>query len=88
MARDVIVFHGEEGGFPLDSKGGGLFLICMVVASLSLISMVVFACGTETEIRRGGGREGGEGRDGGGRSGGSRSRRGSGGGGGGRGGGG
>ncbi|GLT48348.1 hypothetical protein SLA2020_219790 [Shorea laevis] len=45
MARDVIVFHGEEGGFQLDSKGGGLFLICMIVASLSLISMVVFACG-------------------------------------------
>ncbi|GLU12161.1 hypothetical protein SLE2022_288630 [Rubroshorea leprosula] len=45
MARDVIVFRGEEGGFLLDSKGGGLFLICMIVASLSLISMVVFACG-------------------------------------------
>ncbi|GLT49680.1 hypothetical protein SLA2020_232220 [Shorea laevis] len=85
MARDVIVFHGEEGGFPLDSKGGGLFLICMVVASLSLISMVVFACGdSEDKVRRKPGYEDGEGRDGGGRSGGSRS---GGGGGGGRGGG-
>ncbi|GKV25404.1 hypothetical protein SLEP1_g34851 [Rubroshorea leprosula] len=71
MARDVIVFRGEEGGFLLDSKGGGLFLICMIVASLSLISMVVFACGDSGQKPRrsvgyGGGGGGGCGGGGGG----------------------
>ncbi|GLT48373.1 hypothetical protein SLA2020_442130 [Shorea laevis] len=60
MARDVIVFHGEEGGFLMDSNGCGLYLICMIVASLSLLSMVVFACGDSgNKPRRRGGIFGG-----------------------------
>ncbi|GLT48374.1 hypothetical protein SLA2020_220050 [Shorea laevis] len=53
MARDVIVFHREEGGFLMDSNGCGLYLICMIVASLSLLSMVVFACGGSDDKPRG-----------------------------------
>ncbi|GLU12170.1 hypothetical protein SLE2022_288710 [Rubroshorea leprosula] len=62
MARDVILFHGEEGGFLMDSNGCVLYLICMIVASLSLLSMVVFACGDSgNKPRRRGGIFGGSG---------------------------
>ncbi|KAJ6930020.1 hypothetical protein NC652_013778 [Populus alba x Populus x berolinensis] len=47
MAREFIVHEGSvhsEAGFLLDSSEAFL-LLCMIVVSLSIISMVIFACG-------------------------------------------
>jgi len=47
MAREFIVHEGSvhsEAGFLLDSSEAFL-LFCMIVVSLSIISMVIFACG-------------------------------------------
>jgi len=46
MAREFIVHEGSvhlEAGFLLDSSEAFL-LLCMIVVSLSIISMVIFAC--------------------------------------------
>ncbi|GAB4859672.1 hypothetical protein Ancab_011151 [Ancistrocladus abbreviatus] len=55
-----------SGGNPYDSgvdveSSGGLFLFCIVVASLSIISIVAFACADGTGGRRQAGRGGGGG---------------------------
>uniref|UniRef100_A0A2K2AG19 Uncharacterized protein n=1 Tax=Populus trichocarpa TaxID=3694 RepID=A0A2K2AG19_POPTR len=57
MAREFIVHDGSvhsETGFLLDSSEAFL-LLCMIVVSLSIISMVIFACG-DSGSGRGGGR--------------------------------
>ncbi|KAL5793602.1 hypothetical protein ACOSP7_002196 [Xanthoceras sorbifolium] len=47
MARDQVLFIVAESG--LESNNGwvvgGLFMLCVIVASLSVISMVIFVCG-------------------------------------------
>ncbi|KAJ0014499.1 hypothetical protein Pint_19559 [Pistacia integerrima] len=66
MARELFVI---DGSVPAGSNFGGLFLLCAVVASVSMISMVIFACGDSTSGKRrsgGGGGGGGGGGDGGG----------------------
>ncbi|MBA0665135.1 hypothetical protein Goklo_005042, partial [Gossypium klotzschianum] len=53
MARKELVGFGGSG--PGEEAGGGfiihtstgLLLLCMVIFSLSLISMVIFACGDD-----------------------------------------
>ncbi|KAJ0111635.1 hypothetical protein Patl1_02445 [Pistacia atlantica] len=72
MARELLVIDGSG---PAGSNFGGLFLLCVVVASFSMISMVIFACGdsdsTSKKDRRGrGGLVGGGGCGGGGGGGG------------------
>ena len=55
MAREFVVREGSvhsEAGFLLGSSEAFL-LLCMVVVSLSIISMVIFACG---DSNSGGGR--------------------------------
>ncbi|CAK7339494.1 unnamed protein product [Dovyalis caffra] len=47
MAREIIVHEGtvhSQAGFLVDSSGA-FMLLCMIVVSLSIISMVIFACG-------------------------------------------
>ncbi|KAI5338074.1 hypothetical protein L3X38_017345 [Prunus dulcis] len=48
MARGTYVVlgggHAEELGLMQDNSGG-IFLLCMILMSLSLISMIIFACG-------------------------------------------
>ncbi|CAB4273130.1 unnamed protein product [Prunus armeniaca] len=50
MARGTYVVLGggqaEELGIMQDNSGG-IFLLCMILMSLSLISMVIFACGDD-----------------------------------------
>ncbi|GAB4859667.1 hypothetical protein Ancab_011147, partial [Ancistrocladus abbreviatus] len=64
-----------SGGNPYDSgvdvgSSGGLFLLCAVVVSLSIISMIVFACADGIDRRRWAGGGGGGGACGGGGGGG------------------
>ncbi|KAG5149801.1 hypothetical protein JHK82_016682 [Glycine max] len=66
MARDFLDAHANEAGLVLHS--GPIFLFLMIVASLSIISMVIFACGDSKY--RGGGVGGGGGGCGGGGGGG------------------
>lgn len=50
MARHLIVL-GEGNAGQADmvlASSGGLFLLCMIAVSLSIISMVIFACGHRT----------------------------------------
>ncbi|KAF9672368.1 hypothetical protein SADUNF_Sadunf11G0034400 [Salix dunnii] len=64
MAREFLVHEGSvhsEAGFLLGSSGAFL-LLCMIVVSLSIISMVIFACGDSNSDR---GRKGGNGGGGG-----------------------
>ncbi|KAJ6333503.1 hypothetical protein OIU77_009385 [Salix suchowensis] len=70
MAREFLVHEGSvhsETGFLLGSSEAFL-LLCMIVVSLSIISMVIFACGDSSGgIRHGrGGYAGGGGGCGGG----------------------
>ncbi|KAK2642621.1 hypothetical protein Ddye_024384 [Dipteronia dyeriana] len=54
MAREILVL-AESGSLGGDAWVGGVFLFCLVVASLSMISMVIFACGDDgTSGRKGG----------------------------------
>ena len=46
MAREILVL-AESGSLGGDAWVGGVFLFCLVVASLSMISMVIFACGDD-----------------------------------------
>ena len=46
MARQFVIGDGNAGQASLVLvSSGGLFLLCMIVMSLSIISMVIFACG-------------------------------------------
>ncbi|KAK3183981.1 hypothetical protein Dsin_031267 [Dipteronia sinensis] len=80
MAREILDL-AESGSLGGDAWVGGVFLFCLVVASLSMISMVIFACGDDGTSRRrsrfgdgggggGGGCGGGDGGGGGGGGGG------------------
>ncbi|PQP93302.1 hypothetical protein Pyn_41258 [Prunus yedoensis var. nudiflora] len=76
MARGAYVVlgggHAEELGIMQDNSGG-ILLLCMILMSLSLISMVIFACGDDegsSKKRYGGGGGGGCGGGGGGGGGG------------------
>ncbi|KAJ6353156.1 hypothetical protein OIU76_002212 [Salix suchowensis] len=74
MAREFVVHEGSvhsEAGFLLGSSEAFL-LLCMIVVSLSIISMVIFACGDSNsgKGRRHGGGGGGGGCGGGGGGGG------------------
>ncbi|KAF9672370.1 hypothetical protein SADUNF_Sadunf11G0034600 [Salix dunnii] len=54
MAREFLVHEGSvhsEAGFLLGSSEAFL-LLCMIVVSLSIISMVIFACGDSSAGRR------------------------------------
>ncbi|EOX92862.1 Uncharacterized protein TCM_001723 [Theobroma cacao] len=44
MARELVNLGGSGAGGEA-GVSGGLFLLCMIVFSLSIISMVIFACG-------------------------------------------
>ncbi|KAK6259278.1 hypothetical protein SCA6_013752 [Theobroma cacao] len=46
MTRELIILGGSV---PRGEAGvsGGLFLLCMIVFSLSIIAMVIFACGDD-----------------------------------------
>ncbi|KAK9225250.1 hypothetical protein WN943_010291 [Citrus x changshan-huyou] len=44
MARELLVLAAAAHA---ESNFGGIFLLCMVVASFSMISMVIFACGDD-----------------------------------------
>lgn len=71
MARKYVVLGDgrEEGIAP--GNTGGLVLVClMIVLSLTLISMVIFACGSHKKKRRRSGNAGGGGGCGGGDAGG------------------
>ncbi|KAJ6736707.1 hypothetical protein OIU85_018837 [Salix viminalis] len=60
MAREFVVHEGSvhsEAGFLLGSSEAFL-LLCMIVVSLSIISMVIFACG---DSNSGGSRRHGQG---------------------------
>ncbi|KAB1208889.1 hypothetical protein CJ030_MR6G006015 [Morella rubra] len=49
MARDFfaqVVAHADDAGILLESSGG-LLLLGMIVMSLSIISLVIFACGND-----------------------------------------
>ena len=53
MAREILVLSDSRLGG--NAWVGGVFLFCLIVASLSMISMVIFACGddgTSRERRR------------------------------------
>ena len=53
MAREFIVHEGSvhsEAGFLLDSSEAFL-LLCTIVVSLSIISMVIFACGDSNSAK-------------------------------------
>lgn len=66
MARDfgaLVVAHVDDTGIALESSGG-LLLLGMIIMSLSIISMLIFACADG--ISRRGGAGGGGGDDGGG----------------------
>ncbi|KAJ6736706.1 hypothetical protein OIU85_018836 [Salix viminalis] len=71
MAREFVVHEGSvhsEAGFLLGSSEAFL-LLCMIVVSLSIISMVIFACGdsnSDGDRRHGQGGHGGGGCGGGG----------------------
>ncbi|KAM1189796.1 hypothetical protein ACFX2J_025430 [Malus domestica] len=69
MARTYVGLGGghagEVGIMMPDHNSGGLLLLCMILMSLSLISMVIFACGDyegSNKERRGGGAAFGRGR--------------------------
>ncbi|OMO69315.1 hypothetical protein CCACVL1_19557 [Corchorus capsularis] len=52
MAREFVVLGGngpgeEVAGFVTRGGSGGLLLLCMIVFSISIISMIVFACGDD-----------------------------------------
>ncbi|OMO61046.1 hypothetical protein COLO4_33592 [Corchorus olitorius] len=58
MAREFVVLGGngpgeEVAGFVTRGGSGGLLLLCMIVFSISIISMVVFACGDDGNSVRG-----------------------------------
>ena len=63
MARDFLDAHANEAGLVLHS--GPIFLFLMIVASLSIISMIIFACGKKGGGGGGGGCGGGGGGGGG-----------------------
>ncbi|KAF5201810.1 hypothetical protein FRX31_008603, partial [Thalictrum thalictroides] len=53
MARILLPVLGTEGiGESLYPIPGTLLLLCMIVASLSMISMVVLACGQHSDHKR------------------------------------
>ncbi|KAL5793605.1 hypothetical protein ACOSP7_002199 [Xanthoceras sorbifolium] len=52
MARGVLVLAESRLGMDGSAWVGGVFLFCLVVASLSMISMVIFACGSEGNSRK------------------------------------
>ncbi|KAM1778270.1 hypothetical protein ACFX1S_039996 [Malus domestica] len=76
MARTYVGLGGGHAGevaiMMPDHNSGGLLLLCMILMSLSLISMVIFACGDSSgkPRPRGGGYTGGAGGCGGGGGGG------------------
>ncbi|OMO84695.1 hypothetical protein COLO4_21896 [Corchorus olitorius] len=49
MAREFVVIGGNGPGEGVAGfvTHGGLLLLCMIVFSLSIISMVIFACGND-----------------------------------------
>ncbi|KAF9590278.1 hypothetical protein IFM89_032286 [Coptis chinensis] len=47
MARILHVISIGGGGNSLSQVSGTLLLLCMIVASISIISMVILACGRE-----------------------------------------
>lgn len=49
MGRELLVLAGAAHA---ESNFGGVFLLCMVVASISMISMVIFACGDDGHPKR------------------------------------
>ncbi|KAM1443328.1 hypothetical protein ACFX2I_039618 [Malus domestica] len=68
MARTYVGLGGGHAGevatMMPDHNSGGLLLLCMILMSLSLISMVIFACGDSSgrpRPRPGGGGCGGGG---------------------------
>ena len=61
MARDLGVL--ADAGILLGSTNG-LLLLCMIIMSLSIISMVIFVCGDFDDSHHGGGGGGGGGVDG------------------------
>lgn len=69
MARELLVLAGAVHA---ESYFGGVLFLCMVVASVSMISMVIFACGDDSNPKKrrtdygGGGCGGGDGGCGGG----------------------
>ena len=49
MARGLTAVSGGGGEAGMvASSSGALFLRCMIVRSLSILSMVIFACGDES----------------------------------------
>ena len=46
MAEEMLVLAGSA------EELGGVFLVCLVVASLSVISMVIFACGSSDSKKK------------------------------------
>lgn len=68
MARELLVLAGAVHA---ESYFGGILFLCMVVASVSMISVVIFACGDDSNPKKhwsggGGGGCGGGGGGGGG----------------------
>ncbi|KAG5047311.1 hypothetical protein GLYMA_06G276700v4 [Glycine max] len=64
MARHFLDAHANEAGLVLHSSP--MFLFLMIVASLSIISMIIFACGDDNKRTNKGGGGGGGGCGGGG----------------------
>ncbi|KAK9285467.1 hypothetical protein L1049_024661 [Liquidambar formosana] len=70
MARDFVYLgssHADEVGL-MQQTSGSLILFCMIIMSLSIISMVIFACGdsgsgSPSKKRHGGGHGGHAGGD-------------------------
>ncbi|KAL8238011.1 hypothetical protein R6Q59_019092 [Mikania micrantha] len=66
MAR-LIDLSGFEGGVSLEFEGSHIvFLLCMILVSVSILSMVIFACGDGTQEDQSSNKGGGGGCGGGG----------------------
>jgi len=49
MAREFVVVNGNEGEEGLVLHSAPIFLFLMIIASLSIISIIVFACGDDNK---------------------------------------
>ncbi|XP_038682034.1 ctenidin-1-like [Tripterygium wilfordii] len=61
MARALVVSGGHSDAFMVGNFGGLMIMLGMVFVSLSIISMVIFACGDDNESGGSGGGGGGGG---------------------------
>ncbi|PQQ17191.1 cold and drought-regulated protein CORA-like [Prunus yedoensis var. nudiflora] len=52
MARNSVGIGDSHADELLPSAGGGLFLFCMILMSLSVISALIFSCGKSSRKKK------------------------------------